>query len=237
MEQRFLHKDGRPIWTLWSASPIGNIEEENRNLIFQIQDIEDKKRAEEKLQYEATHDSLTGLPNRALFHSKLDEAIETANRNPSYEVSVLFIDLDRFKVVNDSLGHIVGDQLLILIARRLKECLRPSDLVARLGGDEFVILVQGKDKGHDVVKIAERIQEKFSTAFDIKGREIYSSASIGILNLGEHHVSAEDMMRDADTAISGLRRLGTVGGDSLFGVTIGELKEAHDSFFRDWMGG
>jgi len=208
LEQRFLHKDGRPIWTLWSASPIGSIEEENRNLIFQIQDIEDKKRAEEKLQFEATHDSLTGLPNRALFHSKLDEAIETAHRNPSYEVSVLFIDLDRFKVVNDSLGHIVGDQLLILIARRLKECLRPSDLVARLGGDEFVILVQGKDKGHDVVKIAERIQEKFSSPFDIKGNEIYSSASIGILNLGEHHVSAEDMMRDADTAMYHAKRSG-----------------------------
>jgi len=225
LEQRFLHKDGRPVWTLWSASPIGGLDEANRNLIFQIQDIEDKKRAEEKLQYEATHDSLTGLPNRALFLSKLDEAIETAQRNPSYEVSVLFIDLDRFKVVNDSLGHLVGDQLLIAIARRLKDCLRPSDLVARLGGDEFVILVQGKDKGTDVVKIAERVQAKFSSPFSLAGNEIYSSASIGILNLGEGHLSAEDMMRDADTAMYHAKRAGKARHE-IFDPSMHEVAKA-----------
>lgn len=208
LEQRFIHKDGRPVWTLWSASPVENVDDENHNLIFQIQDIEDKKRAEEKLQYEATHDSLTGLPNRALFLSRLEQAVETAHRNPSYEVSVLFIDLDRFKVVNDSLGHLVGDQLLISIARRLKDCLRPSDLVARLGGDEFVILVEGKGDGYDVIRIAERVQDKFSTAFDLDGHEVYSSASIGILNLGENHETAEDMMRDADTAMYHAKKSG-----------------------------
>lgn len=207
-EQRFVHKDGRLIWTHWSASPVENVDEDKRHLIFQIQDIEDKKRAEEKLQYEATHDSLTGLPNRANFLSRLDAAIETAQRNPSFEVSVLFIDLDRFKVVNDSLGHLVGDQLLISIARRLKDCLRPSDLVARLGGDEFVILVEGKGESSNVIRIAERVQEKFTDPFELDGREVYSSASIGILNLGEDHTSAEDMMRDADTAMYHAKRSG-----------------------------
>ena len=225
LEQRFIHKNGGPVWTLWSASPVESLEEEDRNLIFQIQDIEDKKRAEEKLQYEATHDSLTGLPNRALFFSRLEAAIETAQRNPSYDVSVLFIDLDRFKVVNDSLGHPVGDQLLIAIARRLKDCLRPNDLVARLGGDEFVILVEGKGGGTDVVRIAERVQEKFSSAFDLGGNQVYSSASIGILNLGEDHQTAEDMMRDADTAMYHAKKSGKARHE-IFDPSMHEVAKA-----------
>ncbi len=225
LEQRFLHKDGRQVWTLWNASPVESVDEDERNLIFQIQDIEDKKRAEEKLQYEATHDSLTGLPNRALFFSRLEAAIETAERNPSYDVSVLFIDLDRFKVVNDSLGHPVGDQLLIAIARRLKDCLRPNDLVARLGGDEFVILVEGKGGGADVIRIAERVQEKFSTAFDLGGNEVYSSASIGILNLGESHQTAEDMMRDADTAMYHAKKSGKARHE-IFDPSMHEVAKA-----------
>ncbi|NNE68690.1 MAG: diguanylate cyclase, partial [Pyrinomonadaceae bacterium] len=206
LEQRYLHKDGNTVWASWSVSPINS--GANPNLIFQIQDITDKKRAEEKLQYEATHDSLTGLPNRALFMSRLEAALEKTHDNPTYKTSVLFIDLDRFKIVNDSLGHIVGDQLLVRIAGRLKECLRPADMVARLGGDEFTILVEGKYGEEEIITIAERVQEKFAHPFDLNGQEVYSSASIGVLQSTDKHLTAEDMMRDADTAMYQAKRKG-----------------------------
>ncbi len=205
-EQRYVHKDGNTVWASWSVSPIST--GENPHLIFQIQDITDKKIAEAKLQYEATHDSLTGLPNRAMFMSRLESALAKALDNPTYKVSVLFIDLDRFKIVNDSLGHVVGDQLLVRIAGRLKECLRPSDIVARLGGDEFTILVEGKYREEEIIHIAERVQEKFAHAFDLNGQEVYSSASIGVLQSTDQHLTAQDMMRDADTAMYQAKRAG-----------------------------
>lgn len=208
LEQRFIHKDGTHVWTTWSASTVEQVTSGETHLIFQILDVSDKKAAEKQLQFEATHDSLTGLPNRSLFMSKLEAAVETARRNPSYDVSVLFIDLDRFKLVNDSLGHHAGDQLLIAIAERLKHCLRPNDIVARLGGDEFVILVEGKGEGENILKIAERVQSKFDAPFGLSGNEVYSSASIGILKLDEKHLTAEDMMRDADTAMYQAKKAG-----------------------------
>ncbi len=208
LEQRYLHKTGKTVWASWSVSPINQTNSEKPNLIFQIQDITDKKLAEEKLQYEASHDSLTGLPNRAFFISRLENALVKAQDNPTYKVSVLFIDLDRFKNVNDSLGHIIGDQLLIKIADHLKDCLRPTDLVARLGGDEFIILVEGKYDEIEIIKIADRVQEKFSQPFNLSGNEVYSSASIGVLHNTENHLSAEDMMRDADTAMYQAKRAG-----------------------------
>lgn len=208
LEQRYLHKDGNTVWASWSVSPIKNNGAKQSNLIFQIQDITDKKIAEEKLQYEATHDSLTGLPNRALFMARLEKALEKTQYNPTYKVSVLFIDLDRFKIVNDSLGHLIGDQLLVKIAENLQDCLRPSDLVARLGGDEFIILVEGRYEQEEIIKIAERVQEKFAMPFDLSGHEVYSSASIGVLQSTEKHLTAEDMMRDADTAMYQAKRAG-----------------------------
>lgn len=201
MEQRYLHKTKKTVWALWSVSTTGEASSEPPNFIFQIQDITDKKLAEDKLQYKATHDTLTDLPNRALFMSRLEQALKKTKENPAHQASVLFIDLDRFKVVNDSLGHLVGDQLLIEIAARLRECMRPNDLVARLGGDEFTILVEGKYDTKEVIKIAERIREKLSVPFDLCGHEVYSSASIGILHGSDRHSTAEDMMRDADTAM------------------------------------
>jgi diguanylate cyclase (GGDEF)-like protein/PAS domain S-box-containing protein len=208
MEQRYRHKMGRTVWTSWSVSAASDGKNEHPNLIFQIQDITEKKFAEEKLQYEATHDALTNLPNRAMFMSRLDQALESIVENSDHKVSVLFIDLDRFKVINDSLGHLFGDQLLFEIAGRLHECLRPEDLVARLGGDEFTILVEGNHNPNEVVKIAERIQAKFAEPFDLGGREVYSSASIGILHNSEKHLAAVDMMRDADTAMYQAKRAG-----------------------------
>lgn len=207
-EQRFLHKSGRTVWTSWSVSAATEAKSERPNLIFQIQDITARKSAEEKLQYEAKHDALTGLPNRAYFMNRLSVALEKYSEIRDYKASVLFIDLDRFKYVNDSLGHLIGDDLLKEIAARLTECLRPTDMVARLGGDEFTILVQGKYDINEVTRIAERIQKKFSIAFNLRGHEVYSSASIGILHVSEKHKVSEDIMRDADTAMYQAKRAG-----------------------------
>lgn len=208
MEQRYVHKTGRTVWTLWSVSAAGDIHSENSNLIFQLLDITDKKLAEEKLQHEATHDALTGLPNRALFMRRLEEALERSRQDAKYQVSVLFIDLDRFKYVNDSLGHLIGDQLLIGIADRLRDCMRPPDIVARLGGDEFMILVEGRYYTERLTRIADRIQRQFAKPFDLYGQEVYSSASIGILRASEKHMTSEDVMRDADTAMYQAKRSG-----------------------------
>ncbi len=208
MEQRYLHKTGRTVWTQWSVSASGDVSLDSSNLIFQLQDITDKKIAEQKLQHEATHDALTGLPNRALFMRRLEEALDRSRKDVKYQVSVLFIDLDRFKYVNDSLGHLIGDQLLIGIATRLRDCMRPPDIVARLGGDEFMILVEGKYFSEKITQIANRIQRQFDQPFDLYGQEVYSSASIGILRASENHMTSEDVMRDADTAMYQAKRSG-----------------------------
>jgi diguanylate cyclase (GGDEF)-like protein len=191
-------------------------------LIFQIQDITDKKFVEDKLQYEATHDALTNLPNRAKFMSRLDETLARKQTDSAHKVSILFIDLDRFKVINDSLGHLAGDQLLFEIAGRLRECLRPEDLVARLGGDEFTILVEGDHEANETVKIAERIQKKLAEPFDLCGNEVYSSASIGILHASDKHLTSEELMRDADTAMYQAKR----GGKARHEVFDADMHEA-----------
>lgn len=208
LEQRYLNKSGEIVWVSWSVSATSDHKAERPNLIFQIQDITVKKLTEEQLQYKATHDALTGLPNRAYFMARLEQALEKVRDNPTYKVSVLFIDLDRFKIVNDSLGHQIGDELLIGIAERLRECLRPSDMVARLGGDEFTILVEGKYDPKEVVRIAERIREKFLSPFNLSGHEIFSSASIGILHASDKYTKPEDVMRDADIAMYQAKRAG-----------------------------
>ena len=208
LEHRYFHKNGDVVWASWSVSAAGDGNVEHQRLIFQIQDITHKKVAEEKLQHEATHDALTGLPNRPLFMARLTSALERRKLSPDYKVSILFIDLDRFKYVNDSLGHLAGDMLLMGISERLRECLRPSDLVARLGGDEFTILVEGTHIDEEVTRIAERIQAKFGIPFELNGNEVYSSASIGILHASSGHQTSEDIMRDADTAMYQAKRAG-----------------------------
>ena len=208
LEQRYIHKDGHTVWAAWSVSAAGDELSHGPNLIFQIQDITDRKLAEQRLRHEATHDALTGLPNRAMFMFKLSQALQMRGRDPEHRVSVLFIDLDRFKYVNDSLGHLVGDQLLIAIAARLRDCVRPADIVARLGGDEFTMLIEGRYDTAEVTRIAERIQQKFAESFNPGGHVVYSSASIGILHATEKHRSAQDMMRDADTAMYHAKRTG-----------------------------
>jgi diguanylate cyclase (GGDEF)-like protein len=157
--------------------------------------------SKEHFRHAAFHDALTGLPNRALFTDHLKLAIERTKRQPGYHFAVLFMDLDRFKNINDSLGHIYGDQLLVAIAKRLKGCLRQMDVIARLGGDEFAILLDGFTDLTDVLHVAEKIQEVISEPLTIDKNEAFTSASIGIALSSTGYERPEDILRDADTAM------------------------------------
>lgn len=164
-------------------------------------DIDDQKQTEEKLHYYARHDTLTDLPNRAEFMNHLRAAIERADSNVRTRFAVLFLDLDRFKVINDSLGHVVGDELLRQIADRLRKYVRPGDVVARLGGDEFTILLNRTGSLTDVVQVAERVQRNLAKPFIIDSYEVFTSASIGIIVSDEIMREPEDFLRDADAAM------------------------------------
>ena len=208
LEMRFVHQTGRPVWASLSVSAANNSAQESPPLIFQIQDITDRKRAEEQLVHSALHDTLTGLPNRALFMDHLKLAIERAKRRDDRLFALLFLDLDRFKVVNDSLGHMIGDQLLVGIARRLETHLRPGDTVARLGGDEFTILLEDINDLEETTQIAGRLQAELSVPFNLCGREVFTTVSIGIAPSTLGYAQPEDVLRDADTAMYRAKSLG-----------------------------
>jgi diguanylate cyclase (GGDEF)-like protein len=164
-------------------------------------DITARRAAEEQLRHEALYDALTGLPNRTLLLDRLGQALARAKRHSGSNCSVLFIDLDRFKLVNDSLGHAVGDELLCEAARRLERCIRPEDTVARLGGDEFAVLLEAVGAPADATHAAERIQRELGRVFRISDLEVFTTASIGIAIATEDGQRPEDLIRDADTAM------------------------------------
>jgi diguanylate cyclase (GGDEF)-like protein len=178
-----------------------------------LTDVTDRKVAEERLLHNAFYDGLTELPNRSLFMDRLGRSLARAKRREDYMFAVLFLDLDRFKNVNDSLGHTVGDELLISVARRLETCLRPGDTAARLGGDEFTMLLDDITDVSDATRVAERIQQDLAIPFDLNGHEVFVAASIGIaVSAIKGTVSAydlpEDVLRDADTAMYRAKALG-----------------------------
>jgi diguanylate cyclase (GGDEF)-like protein/PAS domain S-box-containing protein len=208
LEQRYRHSSGPTVWVSLSISSGGKLGTESENLIFQMQEISQRKLAEQELKHAATHDVLTGLANRAFFMGRLSAALANMRNDFEHKASVLFIDLDHFKYVNDSHGHIVGDHLLVEISNRLRGCIRPADLVARLGGDEFTVLVEGHQDEQEITVIAERIRESLSEPFSILGNILHSSASIGILHASPSHADAHSIMRDADTAMYMAKRAG-----------------------------
>jgi diguanylate cyclase (GGDEF)-like protein/PAS domain S-box-containing protein len=208
IEKRYIDKEGDEIWATVSISILPAAQNELPHLIFQIQDISDRKRAEERLLHDAFHDALTGLPNRAFFVEQLQIALNGARRRPDRMFAVLFLDLDRFKIINDSIGHMCGDQLLIGIARRLRACLRPEDLIARLGGDEFTILLNDLTSVKDAIGVAERIQKQVSRSFNLSGYETFTTGSIGIALSNSSYDRPEDLLRDADTAMYQAKALG-----------------------------
>jgi diguanylate cyclase (GGDEF)-like protein len=158
------------------------------------------QRQAQDLQHQAFHDSLTGLPNRALFMDRLQHALNRAER-ASHTIAVLFLDLDRFKFINDSLGHEAGDELLVAVARRLQTCVRPEDTVARLGGDEFTVLLEGIRGEHQATSVADRIKRALQAPFVIVGQDVFVSTSIGITLSEGNQQPPSDIMRNADTAM------------------------------------
>jgi diguanylate cyclase (GGDEF)-like protein len=168
----------------------------------------ERKQAEEQLLYNAFHDVLTGLANRALFIDHLRQSIRRVIRRNDYLFALLFLDLDRFKIINDSLGHIIGDQLLIEVGRRLEGCLRCSDTVARFGGDEFMILLDDIKDISDAIRVANRIQDVLAFPFNLEGHEVFTTASIGIALSTTRYDQAEEIIRDADTAMNRAKTLG-----------------------------
>ena len=171
------------------------------HFILQAQDVTERKAAEEQLHHAAFYDSLTSLPNRAHFTDQLELAIRRSIDYPDHVVAVCFLDLDRFKNINDSLGHVVGDQLLQAVAGRLKRCTREQDTVSRFGGDEFAVLLNGVDGAKEVIQIVERILDEVGQRYKLSGYEVLTSTSIGITLSTIGYESTEDFLRDADTAM------------------------------------
>ncbi len=204
-----------------------------KRVVGTIHDVTDRKTLEDRLAHQAYHDPLTGLPNRAMFVQRLDQAVQRLGRRQP-RIALLFLDLDRFKLVNDTLGHEAGDHLLIAVADRLRTCIRPGDVVARLGGDEFIVLLDGVADTDEVIRIAHRIIQAITIPVTLLGsREVFVSTSIGIVRpeedaafgapgvTGAPGASAADLLRDADTALYRAKERGR-NQFAIFDASMGE---------------
>ncbi len=200
-EHRVRDAQGRYQWMLIRGVAVRDETGRPTRMAGSQTDISARKQIEAQLRHDALHDALTGLPNRALLLDRLDRALTRARRVPEYRFAVLFLDLDRFKVINDSLGHSVGDALLVAVVQRLTGCIRPNDTFARLGGDEFTILLDGIHSVTDALQVAERIHESLKAPMRIEDLDIVVSASIGIALSGPGYEAPDDLLRDADSAL------------------------------------
>ncbi|MGO9468345.1 MAG: diguanylate cyclase domain-containing protein [Isosphaeraceae bacterium] len=206
-ENRMFHRDGTYRWVLTRGLAVRNDHGKPVRMAGSQSDITQRKAAEYRMQ----HDCLTGLPNRALLLDRLGEAVARAKRRPDCRFGVLFLDVDSFKQVNDSLGHQVGDQLLIEISRRLQCCVREADTVARVGGDEFIGLIDGVETDDDIRSVAARILESLRAPFPLAGHEVVVSASIGVALSDDSGDSAEVIVRNADIAMYKAKAQGKAG--------------------------
>jgi diguanylate cyclase (GGDEF)-like protein/PAS domain S-box-containing protein len=200
-EYRLLAKDGSLVWVREETVLVRGEGGEPLYVQGIMSDVTEKKEAEERLEHQAFHDSLTGLPNRRLFMDRLGQALRRTRRRKKRSVAVLFMDLDGFKVINDSLGHDSGDRLLVEVAKRLGDCLRPEDTLARFGGDEFVVLIEGAGASDAAVRVAERILDELREPFALDGRELYVAASMGVGLENDSTKSPEELLREADTSM------------------------------------
>jgi diguanylate cyclase (GGDEF)-like protein len=189
------------FFTEGPVQPSEHLQEAMISIGTQLGRILETERYEKKILRNVLSDPLTDLPNRAAFLQSLTRCLALARRHEDYRFGVLFLDLDRFKIPNDSLGHLIGDRLLVEIARRIQGCLRTTDIVARLGGDEYAILLDDIKHERDAIRAAERIQKKLQIPSTLDGREVFTSASIGIVFNTPDYERAEDLLRDADTAM------------------------------------
>jgi diguanylate cyclase (GGDEF)-like protein/PAS domain S-box-containing protein len=194
-------KDSTCFWADINTVPIHNEHGQVTHFVSVMREATERKEAEEQLRRNAFHDSLTGLPNRLMFMERLDQTVERLKQDPTYQFAILFLDLDRFKVINDSLGHLVGDELLVGIARRLERCVHQTDMVARLGGDEFTVLLENIPNSDEAAKVADRIHEELAIPFNLSGNEVFTSTSIGIAMSSPELERAEDLIRGADIAM------------------------------------
>ncbi len=201
LEYRILRSDGEVRWLSDRSLAIYDIDGVATRFDSIIYDITERKRTEEQLIHDALHDALTGLPNRAFFMERLEQVLKQAQWEPDYLFAVLFIDLDRFKIINDSLGHTVGDQLLIAFAGLMQRCLRRTDTIARFGGDEFTILLENIEQINEAISIAERIQAELMLPMQIENHTIFTSASIGIVLGATGCDRPAELLRNADIAM------------------------------------
>jgi diguanylate cyclase (GGDEF)-like protein/PAS domain S-box-containing protein len=195
-ELRFRTRDGEVVWALWQSSPV-----DARTWVVHILDVTKRKSAEDELSWQAHHDALTGLPNRALFVQQLQGALDRRRADPADRghVAVLFVDLDDFKVVNDSLGHEAGDRLLGAVAERLHRVLRPEDVIARFGGDEFTVLLSNVTDERAAVRVVDRLTAALRAPISLDGEQRYVTASVGLSLAGDEDPQA--LLRDADAAM------------------------------------
>lgn len=209
IEYRIKHKDGHYRWMLARGLAATDAGTDRLRIAGSQTDITDRKMAEAQLEHDAFHDTLTGLPNRALLTERIQRCLVRQARQPEFRFAVLFIDLDRFKVINESLGHLVGDSLLVALARRLSSCVREADTLsscerndlARIGGDEFVVLLEGIHQDADAFRVAARLLESVSAPIPVDDQEVHASLSIGVAIGHPGYLRVEDLLRDADAAL------------------------------------
>ena len=215
-EFRIRHRDGQYRWVLCRGIAVKDPERDSLRAAGSLTNITDRKLAEEQLRFEALHDSLTGLANRSLLADRLTHSLARANRDPENRFALLYIDLDEFKVINDSLGHQVGDKLLIEVARRLSACARkvdtiariPGDHVARIGGDEFVMLLEDLAAPEDALRVAERIHGALAEPFNLGAHDLVARGSIGVATSDGSYTRPEEVLRDADIALYQAKQAG-----------------------------
>ena len=200
-EHRVRHADGSWRWVLARGAAQRDAQGKAVRLAGTYTDVTERRAQQERMLHDALHDPLTGLPNRALFHDLVKRSFARARRREGYRFAVLFLDLDRFKTVNDGLGHAVGDELLVQVGQRLQTCLREGDTLARHGGDEFTILLDDVKEPQDAGVVADRIHQVTSEPFEVSGHQVSSTASIGIALSAASYSKPEDLLRDADTAM------------------------------------
>ena len=196
-----MRKDGTRVEVSISISPILDVDGQPVGATSITRDITYRRQAERQLLRGALRDALTDLPNRASFIERLSQALARTRRDSDYRFGVLFLDCDHFKVVNDRLGHAAGDRLLVEIAKRLQESVRPGDVVARLGGDEFTLLLEDVAGLPQVEQVARRVLDSLAEPFSLEGRDVHASASIGVVLSEPHYEQAQDLLRDADLAM------------------------------------
>ena len=225
-EKRYIHEQGHSVWVQWHVSLLKDSETGTKRLFFQVQDISDRKKAEEKL----TQDTLTGLPNRARFNDLLK--LRVSRKQANRQCAVLLFDVDRFKLINDSLGTASADQLLIQIAQRVKTCMRQGDVLARVGGDEFAVLLDDVSGEEEASSVAVRIQQSLAISFNLLGQEVYTTLSIGIALSTDNSDQASDILRYAETAMHTAKARGKaryeIFGRDMHGELMSQFKMETD---------